>query len=848
MNEKEILAQRELVVGYLLDNLHKYGNIEPPGFYGRPEHGFGEYMTPTAKANYLRVAAWLTESSPKSPHFLTDAQVKALNAVIKPDAVPVYMEYWSGNKQVGYDVRLKPSYNVMDVTCYHPLVQELQQEKLTHDTDADKETLKKFIDPYDVADGLEYDADGKPLDSKAADFYFRLVKSAAKVSGLDEPSAKLFTQLVFKTYRVTMPLQEGERLFSEDEIADFEQDTKNLFKAVNAACVLLSNYDSTRTMAELYTRQDIEAEKRAADAMWQAENGVAQATPQAAPQTIEPAGAEDVENKEIIIEGKTDAFKGLRIHYEFIDATLYDAEGQRFPYENTTITGEKAYEFLVAMNKMDKDMFYNKGVDSGDGKCSLSINYKDLKYNDGMTFRLDLGNLELGNQKSIAKALEHRLTSYSRQIMTDEGLQNALSMNQYSQKEEDKVTPKELRQSAIGTITEVQTMMEAFAVEEEAYLAQHPEIKVVNEADGHPFIYMCRKEDFDKFLTYQCVEQLNPETVHDYCAFPTSFQLSSIARPATPYEKEANAKYTKVRKTIPDGFVVFASNWSPKGMAEQRGKGKRVLSVLPEKTVQALHDMSKFSLKLTTRDAYKPSEGTLSEHVFTGCRAIAQLRNLVSSDLDYVHLARENNLYIPCGAITDVELSFDGQPITVASGQVGDGTLTMRLKGENFLGSPEEKIPAASELFTVYNHFTHSGWPDDLQYAVWKDDREFIKKGGISKATSLKTWLEHVSEHEPEPKKGNVSNAYLHDCVESYFKRYGHIATAGKEGVTHEDVLKAGARRMLEAGHTLGRVKQVGKYLQSRGDKVYGDFICRYTGSAEMMNLERQVKAKANSK
>ena len=42
MNEKEILAQRELVAGYLLDNLHKYGNIEPPGFYGKPGHGFGE--------------------------------------------------------------------------------------------------------------------------------------------------------------------------------------------------------------------------------------------------------------------------------------------------------------------------------------------------------------------------------------------------------------------------------------------------------------------------------------------------------------------------------------------------------------------------------------------------------------------------------------------------------------------------------------------------------------------------------------------------------------------------------------------------------------------------------------
>ena len=90
MNEREILAQRELVSSYLLDNLHKYGNIEPPGFYGRPMRGFGEYVSLTAKANYLRVSAWLTESSPKSPNFLTESQVKALNAVIKSDAVPVY--------------------------------------------------------------------------------------------------------------------------------------------------------------------------------------------------------------------------------------------------------------------------------------------------------------------------------------------------------------------------------------------------------------------------------------------------------------------------------------------------------------------------------------------------------------------------------------------------------------------------------------------------------------------------------------------------------------------------------------------------------------------------------------
>lgn len=838
MNTKEILAQRELVADYLLANLHEYGNIEPPGFYGRPEHGFGEYMTPTAKANYLRVAAWLTEDSPKSPNFLTDAQIQALHAVIKPGAVPVYMEYWSGNPQTGYEVRLKPSYNVMDVTCYHPLVQALQQAEPVHDTEADKEALKNFIDPYEVADGLEYDADGEPLDPKADDFYLRLVTSAAKVSGLDEPSSKLFAQLVFKTYRVTMPLPKSERLFSEEEIAAFEQDPGSLFKAVNAACNLLSKYDHTRVMSELYTMQDTEAEKRAATLMQEEEESQLQVKP-------EPAETENAENTETLIEGKTDAFKGLRIHYKFIDATLHDAEGKPFPYKNATLTGEKAYEFLVALNKMDKEMFFNKGADSGDGKCRLSISYKDLNYNDGMSFRLDLGDLELGNQKSIAKALEHRLTGYSRQIMTDEGLQNALSEENYGKEEADtKVTPEELRQSAIGTIAEIQTAMETFAVEEETYLAQHPELKTENEADAHPFVYMCRKEDFDQFLAYQCIEQLPPETVQNYCAFPTSFKMDALTRPSTPFTARRCADYVKVRKSIPDGFVVFASNWSPEEMAEQREKGRRVLSLVSEKTVQDLRDMTKLSLTVTTRDAYAPEAGTLSHQVYYGSRAIEEMQSLVKSDLDYVRLARQDNLYIPSNKITDVQLSFDDQPITTASGRVGDGTFVMRLKGENFLGNSEKSIPEARETFAVYNHFANDGWPDDLQYSVWYEDREFIEKGGVSPEISLKTWMEHVSDHEPEPKKGSVSQAYLQDCVEAYFKRYALLATAGKEGVTHEDVLKAGARRMLEAGHNCNRVKQVARYWGGEPR----DFLCRYADSAEMMSIERQMANKANCK
>ena len=857
MNEREILAQRELVSSYLLDNLHKYGNIEPPGFYGRPMRGFGEYVSLTAKVNYLRVSAWLTESSPKSPNFLTESQVKALNAVIKSDAVPVYMEYWTGNKQVGYNVRLKPSYNVMDVTCYNPMVQTLQQNQPAHDTDADREALIKFIDPHEVADGLEYDADGNPLDSKAEDFYFRLIKSAAKVSGLDEPSAKLFTQLVFKTYRVSMPLKEGERLFSEEEIAAFEQNSGSIFKASNAAFTLLKDYDSSKTMAKLYARQDLEAEKRAADAMWQAENGAVQATPQAAPQTIEPAEAEDVENKETLIEGKTDAFKGLRIHYEFIDATLCDDDGKPYPYKNTTLTGEKAYEFLVAMNKMDKEMFYAKGVKEGDGKCCLSISYRDFEYNNGKIFRLDLGNLELGNRKSIAKALEHRLTSYSRQILMDEELQNELSMENYGKDADTKVMPEELRQSVNKNLAEIKTAMEAFAVEENAYLAQHPELKAENEADAHPFVYMCRKEDFNKFFD-QCVEPLQPETIHDFCVFPTSFKMGTLARPFASYEEQEYANYLKIRKNVPDGFVVFSSNWSPDGMEEELGnEGKRLLTLVPEKTVQDLRDMSKLSITVTTRDAYeRDAASDKSKDVYYGSIAIMELNDLVNSDLDYVEQAMRDNLYIPRDTITDVQLAFDDRPITTVSGRIGDGTFAMRLSGENFLGSPDERIPKVRELFYLYNHLENDGWPNDLQYKIENEDRDFIEKGGVSPEKSQKTWLEHVSDHEPEPKKGSVSHAYLQDCVKAYFDRYGKIAMASKENATREDVLKAGARRMLEAGHTLGRIKQIGKYLQGKikygksfqNDKKNGDFICRYADSAEMMSLERQVKAKANSK
>ena len=368
---------------------------------------------------------------------------------------------------------------------------------------------------------------------------------------------------------------------------------------------------------------------------------------------------------------------------------------------------------------------------------------------------------------------------------------------------------------------------------------------------------MCRKEDFNKFFD-QCVEPLQPETIHDFCVFPTSFKMGTLARPFASYEEQEYANYLKIRKNVPDGFVVFSSNWSPDGMEEELGnEGKRLLTLVPEKTVQDLRDMSKLSITVTTRDAYeRDAASDKSKDVYYGSIAIMELNDLVNSDLDYVEQAMRDNLYIPRNTITDVQLAFDDQPITTVSGRIGDGTFAMRLSGENFLGSPDERIPKVRELFYLYNHLENDGWPNDLQYKIENEDRDFIEKGGVSPEKSQKTWLEHVSDHEPEPKKGSVSHAYLQDCVKAYFDRYGKIAMASKENATREDVLKAGARRMLEAGHTLGRIKQIGKYLQGKikygksfqNDKKNGDFICRYADSAEMMSLERQVKAKANSK
>mgnify|MGYP000479341783 CR=1 FL=1 len=57
MAAKDVYASRDEVTKVLIENLRTYGNLEPPGSYGRPYNGGTRTYYQFSCANYLRMEA-----------------------------------------------------------------------------------------------------------------------------------------------------------------------------------------------------------------------------------------------------------------------------------------------------------------------------------------------------------------------------------------------------------------------------------------------------------------------------------------------------------------------------------------------------------------------------------------------------------------------------------------------------------------------------------------------------------------------------------------------------------------------------------------------------------------------
>lgn len=156
-------------------------------------------------------------------------------------------------------------------------------------------------------------------------------------------------------------------------------------------------------------------------------------------------------------------FDGLEVTFHWSETRLHDFQGN--PYqEEQTLEGEKAYEFLVQLNAMDKERFNQKLLgDFGYDKTKVDIHIPTFTMND---MRIDLGDLELHGSNSISDALAFRLPMQARGLL-----------KYPEQRKAFETTEAECK----GIIEQANNAVALFRMEEDAYLEKHPEIRAINE-------------------------------------------------------------------------------------------------------------------------------------------------------------------------------------------------------------------------------------------------------------------------------------------------------------------------------------------------------------------------------
>lgn len=850
MNTDEILAQRELTARFLLANLKAFGNIEPPGFYGRPTLGAGKHIGSTSKANYLRIAAAMTKDSRKNPHYISQAQALAMNSIIHEDAKPVYLERWSGNKQVGYNIRLEPYYNVDDLTCYHEDVQKLQKNLPEHDREEDMAALETFLHAKDlVVAGRQSPSILDRSDPAYPKHLMDLAYQAATAAGLDRRSTAFFTQVAFQEYHITMPVGVNQPLFSPDDLSYFEEDTNRLFQSMNQACNFLRDYSIDLVLTKEEQAEVQQLAEHYFDTPQEEETVTVE------PVSEEPAEKENPEeDKTTYILAETDAFPGLTVHYDFLDATIPMTDTEHYPYTDVTLTGEKAYEFLVRFNAKDKEMFRDHlQEDQGDGKCRIAISCNGINYNDGHTFRCDLGDLELHNAKSVAEALESRFTMSARYDLTEEGLQNALDYMKSSLHDGPIQTAEEIQNEARADIVEVASTMKDFVKEEEAYLAKHPELKAINEEDANLHLYLCRKEDYTEHLQSFSMGKA-VDLSAGYHVFPSTFDFSTLCNPNIYKLNRIPAEFQTIRKDLPSSFVAFYSHRAPKYMVE-KDKPKKVLLAIPPSTVEKLKNLSHLRVDVTTtKHNWKMGENeppTISDKdSYYGLGAVSFLQSLSDEDREAYNTAVSTRYYNKgTHPILDVSVvrTDTEQVLSHVVSQKGMGAFNEKFSGSSFLGLPQDN-ENAKDLYEGVNEFIRFQPYRELSMITGKGYR--VEGEFPTAKESMQTWKEHPEDYLPnvsdkkhiEPDK--ISKVW--DSFTSFAELWA--SSFDISSPNNKALLSKAANAMVECGYPLESVKKVGKWAALRYGEATSDFLCRYAECTDLLELSHAVQNRAQGK
>lgn len=834
MNPNQVMNDRDLIARILTQNLRQYGNLEPAGFYARPMHGTGDELRMMSRANYLRVAAYLHEDSPQNPHYISQEEADALHLAVKPKSRPVYLEYWTRAADGGYSADIVPYYNVEDTVGRHNRIDAFRHNIPEHDTPKQIQAAASYLGMKEVPKTGEV----------IRDFAYQTGLAQA----LTSVEAKAFSQLVLKDFHLTSNFSQNP-LYSEEEIQSFEDNPRLLFQAITRASTLEHNLPVLLAEREASQATPPEPEPESAPeptpgpASKPEQEAVEEPKPnqnktqgpKQEPVSEKPEPASEPQRQEeeakassSVSEPKssTPAFKpkqavaeqegspfpsGLIVDLKECNLDiLRDLNGT--PYtSDSQLVGAQAYEFLARLNELDKVHFshpitsplsMNDGVEYGDVRFTVThgkSNQSDVSIDltrDSLYFQNASSVTEMIGNYMLAK-YRHALDSPSEFTETIVPYQDAL-------KEEIEKVEK--------------NFLAPLKKEEDTYLANHPELKAINEKSVTPYIYICRKEDYEDYnhneLAKDSIKKVPEGELKNYCVIPLREVTDVLEKYTEPdATKNIDERCLKIRNGLPKNMVAFYSAKSP---SNQMCSQTEVLFAMPKKELEKLRPLRHFSIRPSRQNGVLDIDSNSQPERLWGIKAIYELGDCMVTDYErYTNAVRDRIAY-PVGN-PDVTLSmrWDFEGTGEPTEMLGTGKMTNTILQDGiesylpkFRDNPEKTEKVRKELLEAIDTFTHYGNP----YISFQKDFQssLLQQPLPSEEESLRTW----EENKPTFNLKTYNDETDENNAELFYDVYRKYALIFSENDTVAQVWKSATQKMLDDGHTRQEIKTMATRIE----------------------------------
>ena len=847
MNPNQVMNDRDLIARILTQNLRQYGNLEPAGFYTRPMHGTGDELRMMSRANYLRVAAYLHEDSPQNPHYISQEEADALHLVVKPKSRPVYLEYWTRTADGGYSADIVPYYNIEDTIGRHNRIDAFRHDIPEHDTPKQVQAAASYLGMTEV-----------PKTGEA-------IRDFAYQTGLAEEltpvEAKAFSQLVLKDFHLTSNFSQNP-LYSEEEIQSFENNPRLLFQAITRASTLehnlpvllaereasqttpepepvqeaVSTPESTLEPASKPAQETVEEPKPELSKPQEPKQELVSDKPEPAPesrnQKEETKASSSVSEqkpstpaskpKQAVAEQEGSVFpSGLVVDLKECNLdVLRDLKGN--PYTNNSrLVGAQAYEFLVRLNELDKAHFSHPitsplstddGVEYGDISFTVAHG-KNNKSNVSIDLTLD--SLYFQNASSVTEMIgNYMLAKYRHSLDSPSELAETVAPYQDTLKE--------------GIEKVEKNFLSPLKKEEDAYLANHPELKAINEKSVTPYIYICRKEDYGNCshndLAKDSIKKVPEMELKNYCVMPLKEVADILEKYTEPNgTKDIDERCLKIRNGLPKNMIAFYSTKSP---SNQMCSQTEMLFAIPKQELEKLRPLRHLSVTPSKQNGVMDVEGDRVSEKIRGIKAIYELGDCMVKDYERYTKAVRNRITYP-GENIDVLLTigWDIERTGQASEMLGTGKMTNTILREGigsylpkFKDNPEKTQKVQNELMEAIDVFTHYGNP----YISFQKDFQssLLQQPLPTKEESLRTWKENIFSSD----KKSYMDA---DSVESFYNIYRSYALIFPENDTVAQAWKSATQKMLDTGYTKSEIKNMATRIE-QFDRTAGKAIAGF--------------------